>query len=276
METIYLSTHRKEEILPTATIINHAPQETRADFCLDVTHRSLKTRWNLRDTFEQLLTQAAGRIVAAEVKAIRKQLKQFPLTGEVAFRKWLEDFFEQHRAFAEKVIGPVIVTYQESVAKVAIDEVGGELEDIRSDLEVFSAEYVAAFGARHSSGGLHQLNAIIRDAEDAEAEIAQRLSEWEEKSAGKIGRNEATQAGAAVSRLVYGAMGVSILVWQANRGACPLCVQMHGRTVEISGSFLSPGDTVVPDDEDTNTLEVKQIRNHPPLHGGCQCSVSPG
>jgi len=244
----------------------------------DNEQRSLQARWKLQDVFKELLEQAAGRLVASEVKAIRRAISTLPTDGEAAFRLWLGEFFKSHRSFAEQVLGPVLRAYMDAVSGEAISEMDADPAELKEDVDAFIEEYTTAFGARHVSSGEAQLIDLLDKAEtpdEATELVSTRLGEWEEKSAKKIALNESTQAGAAVSRMVYAGAGVSVLVWRANRKACPICVDMDGRTVEISGPFLSPGDTVE-GDETVQTLEVKQIRNHPPLHGGCLCSVSPG
>jgi biotin carboxyl carrier protein len=151
-------------------------------------------------------------------------------------------------------------------------------EEFRQNVETFIEEYTTAFGQRHVTSGETQLVDLLNRAEtpdEATETVLTRLGEWEEKSASKIALNESTQAGAAISRMVYAGAGVSLLVWRSNPRACPLCAEMNGKTVDISGPFLTEGDQVEGDDT-VQTLEVKQVRNHPPLHGGCQCSVSPG
>jgi len=243
-----------------------------------VERRSLQSRWDLQDIFRDLLEQAAVRLVAAEVKAIRSKIDLLPSQGEAAFRLWLETFFEKHRAFAEQVMGPVLRAYMEAISAEAIVEVDGDSGDFTDSVNTFIDEYTEAFGLRHVSSGERQILGLLRDAETEEAAaelVLARVGEWEEKSALKVALNESTKASAAISRMVYAGAGVGLLVWQANRDACPLCQDMHGKTVEISGPFLNKGDQVE-GDEETVTLQVKQVRNHPPLHGGCVCSVSPG
>ena len=142
---------------------------------------------------------------------------------------------------------------------------------------------------RHIGSSKGQLEKIILEAppEELSEQLTQRLSEWDEKRADKIGRRESVQAGAAIAATAWAAAGVSFLVWRTVGQNCPLCNRMNGRRTAIAETFLDKGDTVKPlysgneeplddDPRKTNPLKVRKSIRHPPLHRGCACLLTPG
>ena len=242
--------------------------------------RSLKNRWRLRETFERLLLDAVGRVVTREVNILRKNLKRITQDGLESFLIWLrEDFSPKNAEFARTAVGPVLLSYMEAVGAEVTDELGEVDADMDAAFDEFSGEYIEAFGTRHAGSRERQIAFILNGDESMDERIGlvgERLDGWLDHEAEKIALSESTQAGSAISRALYAASGiVTALVWRANAKACPLCVEMDGKTVEITRSFLDKGDTVTTDDEGTADLDVKSVRNHPPLHGGCVCGLSP-
>jgi hypothetical protein len=241
--------------------------------------RSVQSRWRLREVFERLLLEAASRLVSAEVRAIRKALAEMPARGEAAFRDWLAAFFIKHEEFAREVMGPPLLAYMEAVSGEVMDELSGDPADFRADLEAFHADYVATFGKRYAGEGSNQLLKLLDAAETEEAAIGaltERLDSWAELGAGKIALKESAQAMNAISSAAYIFAGVTVLRWVWNGGTCGICPHLHGKAVEIGRPFVSPGDTIGPGDGSTTDYVVKQVRNHPPLHRGCICTVAPG
>lgn len=239
--------------------------------------RSLDARWQLREVFRELLEQAASRLVASEVRAIRAKINMIPNEGDASFRRWLESFFEKHRDFAVTVMGPVLRAYIEAVSSETVFEVDGDPEGFASDVLAFADEYIEAFGLRHVSIGENEILSALRSANTDEQVIAaldSTLGGWEESRARKIAMSESTRAGAAISTMIYAAAGVTLLKWRANANACPLCRKLNGRTVEIRQPFLNKGDQVDAGDG-IAPIKIKQAMRHPPLHGGCACSISP-
>ena len=240
--------------------------------------RSMESRWKLRDAFLAVLEAEAGRLVASEVKAVRKKLKSLPADGSAAFEDWLTEFFHDHRSTAEKIMGPVFAALIEASAREAAEEVDHDLAD--DDVQAFAVSYSEQFGVRHTRGRENQILALLSEAttdEEAQELIGQRLDEWTEKTAHKVARMEATQSAAAAAVFVYGVAGVATLVWRTRSGACPLCKKFEGKVVSVGTNFANAGDVVDPEDGETNPLRVRKQVGHPPLHGPeCRCGVSPG
>jgi len=252
-------------------------RETARDLS-PASQRSVESRWRLRDVFEKLLAAAAGRLVTAEVNAIRKEIAKIPVQGEAAFSLWLDGFLDRHAGFAREVMGPVILAMFEAVSAVALDEVGGDEDDFRADLEAFSAEYTDRFGSKHAAIHRGEIERRIRESENPEAAVTslgELLDDWSDQRAGQIALSTATDGMAAISTAVYAFAGVSLLRWVWNGGECKICPNLHGKIVAIGTPFVRKGDKVG-DPDVVTPLEIKQIRNYPGLHGGCRCTVAPG
>jgi len=241
-------------------------------------NRSLEDRWRIQETFRQLIEDALHRVVARERNAIKRQLKKMPEQGRPGFTEWVVEFYADHREFVSRALTPVLLALLREVSAVAIAEAGAEAGEIEQRLGEFTDGYTEAATTRYVKTQENQLVALVREAEseeEAAALVEERLTGWQDTTASKTALKEATQATSAISRAVYALAGVTVIQWVANRGACPICTKMHGRTVEVSGAFLRKGETVDPEDEQTAPLQTKQIIQHPPLHRGCKCGVSP-
>lgn len=260
-------------------------RETRVEFSPaakavarpDKSERSLQARWNLQRAFLRIFQSAAVRMLTPEVKRIRAALEEMPTRGEAAFRQWLVEFYLNHRAFVESVMRDPIVAYLDAVAREAIEEVGGDPDDLGPRLEVFQREYAETFARRYTGSQQAQLEKILAetpDLEEAQRLALERVQSWEDNSPVRIATRETTQGNGAVSKLVYVLSGIRLLRWVWNGGECKICPRMHGRVVEIEKSFAVPGDIIEPTAEGVTPLRVEKITGHPPLHGGCQCGVA--
>ncbi len=243
--------------------------------------RSLAQRWRLQRAFEALLASHASRLVTKEVQAISQALDKMPERGGLeAMKAWVKEFFIAHQEFVGRVMGPVFATFIESVADVALAEIGQEPDEaFRAELEKFEAEYTDGFARRHVAirqGQIEQLLAGADDVAVAQETIGQRLAEWEETSAGKVALAESTRASGAAAKVAWAFFSVRKLVRRASGTACELCLAMDGRTTDIEAPFLKPGDQLNVEDQNTNDMRVDHLIGHPPLHDGCSCGISPG
>lgn len=107
----------------------------------------LKSKTGVNNAREVFFMDAATRIVAREVKDIRRALKK------PDFADWLEQFYRDAPAWIEKTMRPVFFAY------------GGD---------------VGAFAARYARMSLDELRGLEPE------EIGQRLSEWEEKRPSEV------------------------------------------------------------------------------------------
>jgi hypothetical protein len=67
--------------------------------------------------------------------------------------------------------------------------------------------------------------------------------------------------------------GVTRKVWVASGGSCPYCTGLDGRTVAIEEAFFTPDDEYSPEGAESPMTFTSSI-GHPPVHQGCDCSIS--
>lgn len=238
--------------------------------------RSLDERWRLRGAYQPLFETAGGRLIKKQVQELAAGLRKASTASQM--REFLDSWSARGQTFAEREFGPVLASYHEAVAGSVGAEVGVTLETLREQLERFERDYLSAFAMRQVSGVTRQLLALIGELEDdleqARRALEERMEEWEDRSPAKLASEEGTRGIGAIPRMVYAAAGYQFVRWAANQGACPLCLDMDGRTAPVSGAFLSEGDTV--QGEGAEPLTVNGSIAHPPLHGGCTCTLTAG
>lgn len=244
------------------------PAERRAEV-----RARIRERQALRRAYRRQITQDAQRLVRAELREVRNALdKTLGERDATDFESAIKRYYEDggYRTAAERAIVGTLENYAREVAAAAASEIGQDAPDV----DAFIRAYVDGFINRSSSSHLNQLLALLRaDAENAADAIAQRLDEWEEREAEKVGNNESVRLGEAVARAAFVAVGVTTFMWSANDGACPICEEMDGRVVGSERVFVESSETVDPNDDDATPLESKADILHPPLHQGCECSI---
>lgn len=255
--------------------VDELPERSEARQIENRAERSLNNRWRIREAFERVLEDAAGRVVAREVQDIRGKLSLLEEGNVEEFRTWLNEYMERHRTFVRSALGGALVALMEAVAREAGEEVSLAEEEFEAQAEQFTSEYNEAMVTRHVRGRQNQIEALLSEEEPVEA-IEERLASWSEGEAQKIARAESAQAMNAMTMTAYLAAGVRLVRWVWNGGDCKICPKMNGRVVEIGTPFVRPGERVGEDEEGFTPYVVKQIRKHPPLHRSCQCGLSTG
>lgn len=193
------------------------------------------------------------------------------------FDAWITDFYSTYPEYATERFAKTIRAMSESI----FGEVASELEsdaEYSAEVEEFARRYTTKMGEREAASSVAQLRAIMRDTppEEVEAALRGRLDGWKEKRAAKFARRATSRSVNALARESYRAQGVKRLVWVTNGSEnCPLCRKLDGKTAEITGAFLRKGQTVDPDDGETEPLTTKKLIRHPPLHAGCDCTIAP-
>jgi HK97 family phage portal protein len=238
--------------------------------------RSLSARRRLRQNHERLFRDAGERIVKREASGVRAVVRKWAAArtkGDLVAA--LERFYREHGEYVRRTILPPVTALAAAVQDVITDEMDAGA-DISAQIERFAAEYAAAFRTRHTGSALGQLRQIIdaAEAEAMEAELEERLGEWEEGTPEKIGRREVVRTVNAVARVAYVLVGVQTLRWVTSGEACAICTSLDGREVSASRSFVAAGDTVE-GGEDQEPITVEHDVSHPPLHDGCTCDLVP-
>lgn len=217
----------------------------------------------------------AARMVRREVNDLRRALDSFTRKRSLAeFETWLEEFYSNYRTvFQEAFLATMMSLAQQATGLVASEL---DLADpgVTDELRIFIDEYLAQFAALETIGSQKQLEAVIRDARQAEADptplLEERLNGWEETKAHKIALRQAFEAGNALITATYGAVGVTLLRWVG--GDCPYCSKLNGKVVGIREYFISAGDSI-PGDEGGSPMLVRRNSRHGPIHAGCDCTV---
>lgn len=235
----------------------------------------MRERLALRRGYRGQITRDAQRLVRAELREVRKILAS--TLGErdaTDFETDITTYYQDgdYAAAVRRALGGTLENYARAVAEAAAAEVDGGAPDV----DEFLSSYIEAFIARKSGSHLNQLLQLLREnLENATEVLEQRLDEWEEKEAEKIGSNESVKLADAVTKTAWVLLGVTQITWIANSGACPLCEELDGRVVGIERVFVEASDKVDPGDDKVTPLVAESNVGHPPLHGGCECSIGP-
>jgi hypothetical protein len=233
---------------------------------LKETH-SIRMRDRLAKAYRPLILDAARAVVSRETRAIKKRLAN-PQTraGKDSMSDFLTEFYKEFPAYIEQKMGPVLRSYLRVIIEESVEEVGADAMNLDTDVR----KYIERYAQRHTDGSLGQMMALL-EGELSDLEV--RADEWQEKRPDKIANDETVRASSAgFSWVVFGA-GLS-LVWRI-RGAktCPYCTSLSGERVSSGEYFVRGGDEIDPKDG-TGPMRFYGLKQHPPLHQGCDCYVS--
>ena len=237
------------------------------------TRRSVTGRRRSQKVHRGLMTSAVGRVLHREVDAIRKQVR-----NGADLPSWMEQFYladGDQAKYARRQVLPVLQAMGEMVAADAADEIGAD--DVGDQLDGEVRAYADGMVNRMHESSRGQLQQIVTQVSPGEVDgaIETRLTQWEETRAAKIAKRNTVDAGSMIAKAVWTLNGISQLVWRTVGESCPLCLQLDGKAVEITKHFVQAGDRVDPGGG-TTPLDVTRNLGHPPLHEGCDCTISPG
>ena len=258
-------------------------QETKnlllADYRADRAYaQAAVQRHNTAQSYRRVFEDAAQRVVKRETDNILRAAKKYlGLRASADFDVWLEDFYRDFPEFISKQVEPAIYSLAEAIQAIASEEVNAEAV-MTPELESFLKQYASVFNGRYTKSSKGQLQALIREAVEAEEEpleaITVRLAEWEETRAGKVAMNETIQLSNAVAKVVFSGAGIIRLRWVAlGSKSCPLCQELNGKVVGIDKPFLAEGDKL--ESESGSQIQLYRPTTHPPLHQGCVCQIVP-
>ena len=218
-----------------------------------------------------LFTMAAEKIVNLETNAIKRKVEGYrKQRAKPEMKSWLESFYKDLPERIKREIGPVFQSFASAVVDASATEIGIDATEL--EMKKFISDYIDTYALRHTSSSLGQMVALLDGELD---DLATRADEWRESRPEKIARNETVQASSAVFAFVAFGAGLS-LVWRI-RGSktCPYCTSLNGARVAKGGSFVSAGDEIDPKDG-TGPMRFWGLKQHPPLHQGCDCYVTAG
>lgn len=236
--------------------------------------RSVDLRRRLRGVHQEQIAKTAARALEIEIKKIRALIREeLGTRGLQELSTKIAEFYRFFEGDLTRMMEPVFFAYATEIYRAAADEVGAPSEP-PANLSPFVQAYAANFSRRYVKANLGQLQQTVRDNatdEDLAAIIDERLVEWTETRADKVGARETIEAEGAVSKFTYLAAGVLAMRWVAIGKSCPLCEKLDGRTVGIQSAFLAKGDVLDP--EGVAPLHAQQTFTHPPIHPGCDCII---
>lgn len=241
--------------------------------------RSARMRHRLQIAYQKIYRTAAGRIVRREVNDVLNGAKKIFKRRNVAeFDQWLTEFYEDHREFIAKQIGPVYESFAEAIAPEAQTEVGAT-EGITPELGGWIANYVDSYAARHTWVSEARIREVVRKAiaegEDPAQALEAAFDDWPEKRPAEIGRRESVRFGNALAVAIYVSARRIYLRWYTIGKTCPYCRDLNGKTVGIKEFFLPAGSEYQPEGAE-RPLKVSINMGHPPAHDGCDCLVVAG
>lgn len=190
---------------------------------------------------------------------------------------WLRSFYPEQEARVRQAVEPTVQEYADQTVALMLEEVEADVTPVA--LSTFATQFTAGLGARWTNDSIAQIRQILRDEEEPEEAMRERLGQWEEGRDQRTAEAEATQGAGAFARYGMIVAGVSTMVWRTIGQNCPLCAAMEGKRVLVSGSFMEPGDTLEGAGEEQLRMTAPRRISHPPLHGQgkrggvCDCIV---
>jgi len=248
---------------------NYAPikqKRSKSDYQI----RAVSSRRKLADRYIKKIKSAAEKLVKAEVVLIRSAIEDLAGNPDQVVL-WLKDDFSGFSEEIKSAMLPVIRSFGLDVFPVAAAEIGLDQEP-DSSYEQFLDSYAETYANRHLSSSRGQLIGLLSEDEADLQLVEDRLSEWEEKRADKIGRNEATRGRNAFAKAVFAVGGIRYIRAVANGKSCPYCSELDGQVIGIDQYFLSKGQEFKPEGAESSLTSSSNI-SHPPFHAGCDCDI---
>lgn len=230
----------------------------------------------LRNAYAPAFEDAAKRVLRREAQEVGKHFRQMAQTTSsrsvAEFSDWVTDFYGTHQEVVRAQMAPVVDSYAAAMRDLAADIVGADPTAL--DIAPFAQSYTNAYAVRHISQSRAQVQELIGgDPDELAPALKDLLDTWEVDRAGHVARNEVVKAGSAVQRQTWRLAGITKIEWNASANACGICQSLDGQVVGIEREFASVGETI-DGDEGQAPLEASKTL-HPPLHKGCDCSISP-
>ncbi|MEZ4684188.1 MAG: phage portal protein [Caldilineaceae bacterium] len=239
-------------------------------------------RRRIMEAYIPLYQDVADRMVRREVQDIRRAFdKHMRKRNMDKFAEWLADYYKELEPVLADAFRPVMLSLAALVAQFVAAELDLEAPTTQDEISEFVDEYLAGFAEGYVASSEGQLRALATDSQNVEGifaeifrdKLEERLEEWLLKKAAKVALRQSFQAGNGLIVANYTAKGVERLIWTG--GDCPFCAKLDGKTVSITEFFVTAGEFLAGDGDDTPML-MRSNKRHGPLHGGCDCTVVAG
>lgn len=242
-------------------------------------NRSAESRRRIARSFRPLLAEADTRMAKMERTKVSELLKADFRAGRrnslSSFEADLDALYEGQilDATVERWTPPLSALAAEIAAEASL-EIG--VEDV-PDLEAWVALYVASHSAYRVGSAKGQILAIVNQygVDDLDALIAAvtgHLDETVTYRPERAARWESTQMSNHAARETWRSNGIRKLRWNTHGDNCPYCRKLDGKIVGIEQAFASKGDVI--DGDDGETIDVKRNTYAPPMHPGCDCTIT--
>lgn len=240
---------------------------------------------NMRASYESLFVSSFSRVVSAEIKGLRKELKLLDENRNiVSYMDYVRDFYETKiSVLIKRALWPTFQTFMDNV-NINVGSVLGSGTDITQHSKDFVKRFLDDFVVMYTGKAEAEINALIRDLPDdvvAADAVGKRLDEWEERKANKNARRWRNRSMNAMALVKYEDSGFVRFRWRTVGENCPFCNNLNGTIVGVRGNFvnknevLSGEETLKDGTKITRYMTIKNFRKHPPLHDGCDCTVVP-
>ena len=256
--------------------IGQTPQATPAQNSLREIRARATRRRDVQSSFIPVLADSGQRLVNIDANKIEQEgLKILGDSGLGAFLLWLDTHKEFMAGEASKRIATPYSALGAALRSAIEEETGSQVA--QEVLDEALAALVAGFAVRYATETTGQIQGLIRKAQEEGIEpdeaILTRVGEWREKRAEKIGKRESTLFGGALAKTLFLSVGISAFRWSTIGKSCPVCSAMDGAIVRGGQPFMKTGDSL--EAEGAAPLKASRDIPHPPLHGGCDCILSP-
>ena len=237
--------------------------------------RAANKRQNLQTAYLPVYSDVLARILRREINDVGAGFVRI-LTkngGTVAeFMDWVRTFYDDHEDFVRKQLAPTQRAYVDLVKIEAMSEVGID----EANLDSFNRSYLRNYAARHAGRSITQLeNGITGEGVNPETGIEDVFENWREVRPDGDAIDETVRVSNGASKMVYLIAGIGTIRWVTTRDSCPYCRQLNGKTIAITGDFLSAGESLE-GEEGAEPLTPGRNIGHPPAHRGCDCMVVAG
>lgn len=253
-----------------------APKEPAPKRSLPPETRSGEARRRLSEAHMPLFEAAFKRQIVSERRDILKAAeKHLGERSSESFVDWAKAYYIRLReagVHGNELWGLYSVL-GEAVQREAAIEVGGAI-GWTDEMESFLRAYVQSYVDRHAGMSMADIMAALdMTTDDPLVLLRVKLEEWDARPAIDA-RWEAHRAANAIARETWISEGVTHIRWQTNGDNCPYCNHLNGKVVGIEGYFAQKGDRIQDPDNPDNWMRFSSDFHHPPLHGGCDCSVT--
>lgn len=253
-------------------------EDRRTSF--DAEQRSIDTRVRLQQAEVPILRRAFERVLGREASVVKRLFGSLT-GGKISLEQLiaeLEAFYggeipdRMHRELRE-----VLLSYAQLVAAEVAQELDADAID-QERLEAMVDDYMDYLVKRHTDSSLGQVRHVLGGGQEDlfTEQIEEMTNTWTVERPGRLAERESVRSSGAFSMLAYAAAGIALIRWVTVGKNCPLCRSLDGRVVDTGQPFVTTGDIVDPGTPGTTPLKVNGIKKHPPLHRGCDCTISRG